>query len=161
MLACMAGADTVIRWAAGPQDVRGAIAVREHVFCGEQGVPREEEPDALDDDALHLVALAPDGERVVATLRLLLHEQDARIGRVAVLAEWRHRSIASRMLELAVQRAREEGHAKARLAAQIRAKALYERAGFSVESEPFDDAGIPHVWMGRPLATGGGDGAGV
>lgn len=155
----MTSVDIVIRWAGGPQDVRGAIAVREQVFCGEQGVPPEDEPDALDDDALHLVALAPDGERVVATLRLLLNEQDARIGRVAVLAEWRHRSIASRMLELAVQRARKEGHAKARLAAQTKAKALYERAGFSVESEPFDDAGMPHVWMGRQLAAGSGAGA--
>ena len=154
MLAGMTGVDVVIRWAAEPQDVRGAIAVRERVFCGEQGVPPEEESDALDDDALHLVALAPDGQRVVATLRLLLHDPDARIGRVAVLAEWRHRGVASRMLELAVQRAGAEGHAKARLAAQTRAKALYERAGFSVESEPFDDAGMPHVWMGRGLTTG-------
>jgi predicted GNAT family N-acyltransferase len=152
----MADVEIAIRWAAGPQDVRGAIAVRERVFCEEQGVPPEEESDALDDHALHLVGLSPDGERVVATLRLLLQEPDARIGRVAVLAEWRHRGIASRMLELAVARARAEGHVKARLAAQTRAKGLYERAGFGVESEPFEEAGMPHVWMGRGLTTAAG-----
>jgi predicted GNAT family N-acyltransferase len=155
MLASMAGADVVIRWAAAPEEVSGAMAVREQVFCGEQGVPRTEEVDRLDEQALHLVALAPGDARVVATLRLLLDEDVARIGRVAVQADWRHRGIASRMLQLAVQRAGESGHARARLAAQTRAKALYERAGFSVESEPFDDAGMPHVWMGRRIADAG------
>jgi predicted GNAT family N-acyltransferase len=157
MLACMAAGDIVIRWATTAEDVAGAMAVREHVFCGEQGVPRSEELDPLDDEALHLVALVPDdaaGGVVVATLRLLLGEADARIGRVAVLADWRHRGVAARMLAIASARAREEGHAKVRLAAQIRAMELYERAGFSVESKPFDDAGIPHVWMGRRLAAG-------
>jgi predicted GNAT family N-acyltransferase len=152
----MSVADIPIRWSSDPGELQAALAVRVHVFCGEQGVPREEEPDALDEVALHLVALSPgdgpDGSSVVATLRLLPGEQVARIGRVAVLAPWRRRGVASRMLALAVSRAREEGHERARLAAQISAKALYEHAGFSVESEPFDEAGIAHVWMGRALA---------
>src|SRR6202042_3421512 len=121
-----------IRWSGGPDELAGAMAVRVQVFCGEQGVPPDEEPDALDDDALHLVALSPgdglDGSSVVATLRLLLGEEVARIGRVAVLARWRRRGVASHMLALAVARARDEGHVRVRLAAQIRAKSLYERA---------------------------------
>ena len=151
MLACVAADDIVIRWAADADDLSGAIAVRVEVFCGEQGVPYDDERDPLDDQALHLVARLTGDRRVVATLRLL-HEGDvARIGRVAVLAAHRHRGIASRMLAMAVQRAREQGNARARLAAQIRAKALYEQAGFDVESDPFEEAGIAHVWMGRSL----------
>ncbi len=161
MLPGMPGADIPIRWSDGADDLSGALAVRVRVFCGEQGVPLDEEPDALDELALHLVALAPgdggDSSSVVATLRLLLDEEVARIGRVAVLAEWRGRGIASRMLALAVARARQQGHRRVRLAAQIRAKALYEHAGFSVESEPFAEAGIEHVWMGRRLAGAAGD----
>jgi predicted GNAT family N-acyltransferase len=145
------GSDVVIRWAGDPDDLTGAIAVRVEVFCGEQGVPYDDERDPLDDEALHIVALVPGDDRVVATLRLLREGDAARIGRVAVLAAHRRRGIASRMLALAVQRARDEGHARARLAAQIRAKELYEQAGFSVESEPFEEAGISHVWMGRSL----------
>jgi predicted GNAT family N-acyltransferase len=152
MLARMPDQDIRLRWVNDADELSAALAVRVAVFCGEQGVPYDDEHDPLDDDAAHLVALAGDGDRVVATLRVLREAGTARIGRVAVLADWRHRGIASRMLALAVQRAREEGHARARLAAQIRAKALYEQAGFSVESEPFDEAGIPHVWMGRELA---------
>ena len=108
-------------------------------------------------DTLPFAALAPGGESVVATLRLLSEGDAARIGRVAVLAGYRHRKIASRMLALAVQQASRQGHTRARLAAQIRALQLYEQAGFSVESEPFDEAGIPHVWMGRALSGDGRD----
>jgi predicted GNAT family N-acyltransferase len=152
MLACVAGDDIVIRWAAGPDDYDGAIAVRIEVFCGEQGVPYDDERDPLDDQALHLVALVAGDQPVVATLRLLREGDAARIGRVAVLAAHRRRGLASRMLAVAVGRAREQGSARARLAAQIRAKALYEQAGFAVESAPFQEAGIEHVWMGRSLS---------
>jgi predicted GNAT family N-acyltransferase len=38
-------------------------------------------------------------------------------------------------------------------ASQLGATALYEHAGFAVESEPFKDAGIDHVWMGLRLAA--------
>ncbi len=38
-----------------------------------------------------------------------------------------------------------------RLAAQLAATGVYRRAGFAVESEPFEEAGIPHVWMGQRI----------
>jgi predicted GNAT family N-acyltransferase len=152
----MDAGEITIRWAGPPEDVPAAFALREQVFCVEQGVPREEELDALDADALHLLALAPGrapDARVIGTLRLLLLEHEAKIGRVAVAADWRRRGVASRMLALATARAREEGYARVRLASQLTAVALYEAAGFGVESdEPFDDAGIPHVWMGLTLS---------
>jgi len=148
----MGAAEVSIRWAAGAQDVCGAVSVREQVFCREQGVSRSDELDGLDDRALHLVALQSDG-LVIGTLRLLQDESRAKVGRVAVEREWRGRGIASRMLELALQRARELGCIEARLAAQLVATGLYERAGFTVESEPFEQAGIVHVWMGRPIGN--------
>jgi predicted GNAT family N-acyltransferase len=142
-----------LRWATGPADLRGALSVREEVFCREQGVPKDEELDGLDDRALHLVALEPDG-RVIGTLRLLVVAGEAKIGRVAVKRPWRRQGIASRMLQMALLDARKRGCRSARLASQLRATRLYEEAGFSVESEPFESAGIAHVWMGRPLPEG-------
>jgi predicted GNAT family N-acyltransferase len=147
----MGAGEIPIRWAAGPEDLRGAVSVREQVFCREQGVPPSEELDGLDHSALHLVAIQPDGGRVIGTLRLLLAGHGAKIGRVAVEREWRRRGIASRMLDLALALARERGCSEARLASQLDATALYERAGFTVQSGPFEEAGIAHVWMGRSL----------
>jgi predicted GNAT family N-acyltransferase len=146
----MGAPEVSIRWAAGAEDVCGAVAVREQVFCREQGVARSDELDGLDDHAEHLVALQPGGH-VIGTLRLLLDGSGVKVGRVAVEREWRGRGIASRMLEVALERARERGCREARLAAQLVATGLYERAGFTVESEPFEQAGIVHVWMSRPI----------
>jgi predicted GNAT family N-acyltransferase len=142
-----------IRWADGPDDLRKALAVREQVFCREQGVPRSEELDGLDDVALHLVVLARGTGEVIGTLRLLHSGASAKIGRVAVERSWRRRGIASRMLELALARATELGCREARLAAQLEATQLYARAGFTVQSGTFEEAGIPHVWMARPLVS--------
>jgi predicted GNAT family N-acyltransferase len=132
--------------------VAGALALRERVFCGEQGVSREDELDGRDEEALHLVALEPPDERVIGTLRLLLDEDIAKVGRVAVERAWRRRGVAARMLALAIERASELGVREARLAAQTDAVALYRQAGFEVVSDEFVEAGIAHVWMSRPLA---------
>ena len=98
------------------------------------------------------MALAPGSRRVIGTLRLLVSGDAAKIGRVAVEREWRGRGIASRMLELALARAAEQGCREAWLAAQLEAKRMYERAGFTVRSEPFEEAGIARVWMARSIA---------
>jgi len=158
-----------VRWWRSREELEGAFAVRERVFVGEQGVPVQEELDELDEVARHVVALAragpgapggaralpgPGGEgaaRVIGTLRLLVDGERAKIGRVAVEREWRRRGIALRMLELAIAQARADGCTRVRLAAQTAATALYERAGFAVESAVFEEAGIPHVWMGLRL----------
>ena len=152
MLAGMADVQSEIRWARDAEEVRGAFALREAVFYGEQNVPREEDVDVYDRDAQQLVALEPDGGGVIGTLRLLSFGAEAKIGRVAVAAQWRRRGIASRMLEVALDRAREQGFERVRLAAQVVAVALYEQAGFAVESAPFQEAGIEHVWMGLTLS---------
>jgi predicted GNAT family N-acyltransferase len=149
----IAGAEVPVRWVRAPAELAGALALREEVFYGEQGVPREEDIDGRDAGALHVVALDPATGEVIGTLRLLLGERPAKIGRVVVDRRWRRRAIASRMLALALERARREGCPEVRLAAQLQATAVYEQAGFRVESEPFEEAGIPHVWMGCSLAA--------
>jgi predicted GNAT family N-acyltransferase len=151
----MRAAEPRLRWAATSEDLRDALRVREQVFCREQGVPRELEIDGRDGTALHLLALEPEAKRVVGTLRLLLGGGVAKVGRVAVERDWRRRGIASRMLDLALARARERGCRQARLAAQLDATGLYGRAGFIVESDPFEQAGIAHVWMGQRLTPDG------
>jgi predicted GNAT family N-acyltransferase len=144
-------AHAAVRWSSTAAELDGALRLREQVFCGEQGVSLEEERDGRDADALHAVALAPRSHAVIGTLRLLLDGEVAKIGRVAVARSWREQGIASRLLVLAVVEARASGARQARLAAQLDTRALYERAGFAVESEPFEEARIMHVWMGLEL----------
>jgi len=53
-------AEVSIHWTTDEAELRGALALREEVFCREQGVSREEEIDGRDGEAVHLVALEPD-----------------------------------------------------------------------------------------------------
>ena len=86
---------------------QAAMQVRDAVFVQEQGFTPQEEYDELDADALHMVIRLPDGA-VIATARLLQEPVAAdepptgRIGRVAVLKEWRGQGWG-RMLLLVLQ----------------------------------------------------------
>lgn len=144
-------ASPAIRWAQGHGDLAGALALREEVFVREQGVPVEEEIDGRDDEALHLLAF--ESERVIGTLRLLFDGTTVKVGRVAVERSSRRRGVAAAMLEEAIAEARRRGCTRARLASQLDAVAVYEGAGFAVESGVFEEAGIAHVWMGRTLGA--------
>lgn len=141
-----------LRWVTQAAELRQAQDLRIRVFCDEQGVPRELEVDDQDAVARHGIAATPDG-RVVGTIRLIVQGTTVKVGRVAVDAAFRGRGIASALLDRAVEYAQDVRAEELRLAAQLSAASLYERAGFRRTSEPFDEPGtdIPHVWMAREV----------
>ena len=127
----------------------GIIDLRLRVYVKEQGVTIPEELDGLDPVALHWAAL--DGEQVVGTARLLLGDDEAKFGRLAVEATHRRRGIATMLLEAAVARARAAGVRRVVLDAQTRVTALYEQLGFRAVGDIFLDARIDHIRMIRDL----------
>jgi predicted GNAT family N-acyltransferase len=137
------GRDWRVREAALAADGDAIRAVREAVFIREQGVPADLEWDGRDGEAIHLLALAPDGQ-AVGTARLL---PGGRLGRMAVLRAWRGRGIGSALLARAIGIARREGLAGLQLSAQSGAVAFYDRHGFAVEGAEFEEAGIRHRRM--------------
>ena len=127
-----------------------ARRIRELVFVCEQGVPLALEMDDQDAHCDHALALTEDG-RAVGTGRLL---PDGHIGRMAVLKEWRAKGVGALLLQALIEQARQRGHARARLNAQVYAAGFYRRYGFEVSGTEFMEAGIPHVAMQRDLITG-------
>jgi predicted GNAT family N-acyltransferase len=140
---------TDVRPAGDADEVRAALALRHAVFVVEQRVPVDEEIDAHDEGALHLVAVE-DGE-VVATCRLVLDGETVKLGRLAVAAPARRRGLASRLVAESELRARALGARRIALAAQTGALALYERAGYTPYGVRFIDAGIEHQMMEKRL----------
>jgi predicted GNAT family N-acyltransferase len=130
-------------------DRDAAYAVRRRVFQDEQGVPAEIEFDADDDTAIHLVAQA-DGV-IIGTGRVVLHPDYAKIGRMAVLPQWRRHGIGRALLEALLREAAQRGAPHAVLHAQVHAVGFYARAGFVVVGDEFEEAGIPHRRMERTL----------
>jgi predicted GNAT family N-acyltransferase len=132
------------------REVAAALALREEVFCGEQGVSLAEERDGRDADALHLVAV--DDGTVVATCRLLVEGTTVKLGRMAVARSRRGLGLARQLLTEADASTRALGAERIVLAAQLSAQALYERAGYAAYGDVFLDAGIEHVMMAKTLA---------
>ena len=118
-------------------------AVRDPVFLEEQRVPPEIESDALDPDCRHVLA-RDDAGRPIGTARLA---PDGRIGRMAVLSDWRGRGVGAAMLHTLLDLARDLRHASVELHAQVDAIGFYQRHGFIAAGEEFIEAGIRHRHM--------------
>jgi predicted GNAT family N-acyltransferase len=142
----------------GPQ-VGECYRIRDEVFIREQQVPREIERDAYDLAAEHV--LIRDGKEAVATGRLVTLDPGdepsgeegpwGRIGRMAVLASHRGRGVGRFLLECLENIAREKRLAGIVLHAQKHAEGFYDKAGYEVSGEEFEEAGIPHVEMRKRL----------
>lgn len=141
----------------GPGDRDTMMALRFAVFVDEQGVPAEEEIDALDDDALHLVAY--DGADLVGTCRLLRGDGLTwTLGRMAVRADRRRGGVGRAIMDEAERQVRAQGGRALRLSAQMHAVGFYSRNGYRTRGGVYPDAGIPHVRMERTLEAGFGSG---
>jgi predicted GNAT family N-acyltransferase len=131
-------------------EIAAALALREEVFCGEQGVSLAEERDGRDEEALHLVVV--DDGVVVATCRLLVEGTTVKLGRMAVSRTRRGLGLARALITEAETQARALGAKSMALAAQLNAQALYDRAGYDAYGDVFLDAGIEHVMMAKTLS---------
>lgn len=116
--------------------------LRRRVFIEEQGVSEAEEMDDLDEIALHMLGWA--GDQPVATARMVITGDMAKIGRVCVLRAHRGTGAGAAIMRGALDMLRERGIRTAKLASQVHALPFYEKLGFSACGPEFLDAGIPH-----------------
>lgn len=132
-------------------DIATCQRLRRVVFIEEQGVSEADEVDGLDGQAIHLLAF--DGDLPVGTARLLLKGPVGKIGRVCVLPSARGTGLGAALIRKALEVLRDQpGVREAYLGSQSHATGFYQKLGFAVEGEEFDDAGIPHRHMRRALA---------
>lgn len=146
-------------WAADERDLR---AVRTAVFIIEQAIPPEEEWDELDAPSVHAIA-RDGGGRAIGVARLT---PDRKIGRLAVLKEWRGRRVGDALLRTLIEQARARHWPSVSLNAQSYAIPFYAKAGFVADGEEFMEAGIPHRLMtlelgANPPAPRAGDALGA
>jgi predicted GNAT family N-acyltransferase len=131
-------------------ELSAAMAIRQRVFCAEQGVPLSDEVDGRDSEGLHLVAVE-DGT-VVATCRICFVGSTAQFSRLAVDKPWRRKGIATLLLDLSENESRSARARRMVLHAQTYALPLYEKTGWRARGAVFRDSGIDHVAMEKRLA---------
>lgn len=93
----------------------------------------------------------------MGTGRLLSPQQAGRadatatVGRMAVAPGSRGIGTGAALLAALERRARERGWSGVELHAQVHAAGFYERAGYTTLGRPYEEAGIAHVTMRKPL----------
>ena len=106
--------------------------------------------DADDSNAFHALAIL-DG-LAIGCGRMLEHGAgEVKIGRMAVLREFRNTGVGAQILRFLIDRARMHGCRKAILHAQLTAEGFYLKQGFRPLGGVFDEAGITHRMMERNL----------
>lgn len=127
------------------------LALRSAVFVVEQACAYED-IDGLDlaEGTVHVIGRE---EGIAAYARVLAPGDEhptPRVGRVVVAPGARGRQVARPLMRKALETCASHWPGLAvELGAQAHLTAFYESLGFEAVSEPYDDDGIPHVWMRR------------
>lgn len=136
------------------EQLQKCLDIRKEVFVEEQKVPIDLEIDEYDQISpdVHHVLIELEGA-YSATGRLIYYKDNAaKMQRIAVRQEFRSKGVGKILLLALEELARELGLTKSVLDAQCHAEGFYAKLGYeTISTEPFDDAGIPHVRMVKPL----------
>lgn len=124
-------------------------AIRDTVFVGEQGVPIELEHDEIDPACVHVIARDVHGAPI-GTGRIA---PSGKVGRMAVLREWRSRGVGAALLGRLLEAAQAAGCREVVLNAQVEAEPFYAAHGFLPVGARFEEAGIAHQAMHRALGN--------
>ncbi len=128
--------------------------IRQSVFVEEQGIDPALEWDSLDTLANFVIAI-DNTAGPVGTARFF---DDGKIGRMAVLKEWRNQGIGRAMLAKIGEQTRTAGNNTLHLSAQQSAIPFYEKNGFCCQGDTYYEAGILHqnmvIAVNSDLATG-------
>ncbi|VAV95164.1 hypothetical protein MNBD_ALPHA02-1561 [hydrothermal vent metagenome] len=129
--------------------LKDCLKIRTIVFVQEQNVSVEEEMDGLDNEADHYLLWVRD--EPVATARVRLLSDMAKIERVAVLKSRRGKDIGRKLMEFIISDLKKNPAIRTlKLGAQVQVIPFYERLGFTAYGDEFLDAGIRHRWMTCP-----------
>jgi len=129
------------------EDRDACYALRHTVFVLEQGYTAQGEVDDLDPVSHHL--LAHENGTPIATARVYLDGDTAKIGRVCVIAARRGIGLGGDLINAAVALAQQQGARRVVLGAQAHAVGFYTKLGFSPYGDIYDDEGEPHQMMER------------
>lgn len=140
-----------IVWLEAEENYNDSRLVREAVFVKEQKYPISEEFDSYDDICSHLVIY--DGKNPIATARIFMIEstKTAKLGRIAVLKEYRGCHIGALLMTELIKKARNMAAEEMYISAQTYAVPFYEKFGFTPYGDEYNDIHIPHYDMKASL----------
>ena len=124
-----------------------AVFVRTTVFIKEQGF--ENELDGNDKISRHIVIY--DGEKPVATCRVFFADGKYKLGRVAVLKDYRGNGFGRIVCEAAEEYVREKGGETLHLNSQLPVIEFYKKLGYETVGDIFLEEEVEHIAMVKKI----------
>ena len=120
--------------------------LRNTTFVAEQKITL---PDLDDEDLIATQVYVLNQKQTTALVTCRLFQEDGKwmLGRVAVAKEARGMHLGSQMLEAVHQFLQADHVAALYCHAQMRVKPFYDKLGYQVIGEPFDEGGVEQVMM--------------
>lgn len=135
-----------VKYGSWDQLQQDAKLIRKLVFISEQNIPEQDEWDDQDAISQHFVVY--DQNQPIATARLLANNS---VGRVAVLKAYRGQGIGRLIMLEIIAYAQAQKRPNLQLSSQVHAISFYEKLGFSIQGDEYDECGIPHIEMVMPI----------
>lgn len=120
--------------------------IRITVFTNEQGANGDEEFDKYDNTADFALVVDEKGN-IAGTGRVALTDKGYKIGRIAILKEYRGNHLGEMLVKALIQKAQQKGAQAVFVDSQLHAVAFYEKIGFAPCGEQIIDRGLPHIPM--------------
>jgi predicted GNAT family N-acyltransferase len=130
----------IVSWSEKQAEI---ASVRRAVFIEEQNVPESIDFDGSDVDFIHVLATDKNG-RPVGTARI---NREGRIGRMAVLKNYRRQGIGRKMIQALMDYGRKNSITDFHVSSQVTAVGFYKKMGFEQTGDEFLEAGIKHINM--------------
>ena len=120
--------------------------VRTKVFIEEQGFDKEMEFDEIDGYATH-IALYRNGDLIGCGRLYEVDENIYRLGRIAILKEYRNEGFGRYLLGVMEKMARDKGARHLIIQGQVSAKGFYDKTGYKVIGDIELEEGVPSIYM--------------
>ena len=135
-----------------------AFEIRNKVFVGENGIPKELEFDDLDKDSMHVIVYEADpngrnnqrkviNTKAVATGRIIYDGFSCQIGKIAVLKEYRGNRYGDFTVRMLLNKAFTAGIEEVTIHAFLSSEGFYNKIGFKKIGDKFIENGIWHCKM--------------
>ena len=127
------------------EDFQRCLDIRTKIFVDGQKVPVSEELDGKDESSDHYLLFVD--SHPVGVTRVRFIENDAKIERVAILESYQGQGFGKMIMQKILSDLKQHPRVDMiKLSSQVHAP-FYEKLGFKVCSEAYEDAGIPHKDM--------------
>lgn len=133
----------------GGESYVAAVRLRDEILWHPAGAATTDEDIAAESALIHVAGFA--SGKLCATCLLASEGGPVRMKRVAVASTFQDEGIGSAMLRFCEEHARAMGASEIYAHARESAVRFYEKTGYVIEGESFEEDGIPHVVVRKKL----------